>query len=183
MSNFFMTLVFHLSVFVCSNLRNVAKRASFLLIRSNSIVSTRVCFFSLNIGICIIYTGISFNGWLVVLQVNELKQELEARGQTSKGLKSQLQARLQKLLKGEEDAEGANKTDGEAAEDAMDADKEVSALDIWYNWSFVSGCGSMYRSSKNQTRPYEKKSEGQKAHLEKLPFSLKAYFQGQLTYF
>jgi SAP domain len=61
-------------------------------------------------------------------QVNELKQELEARGQTSKGLKSQLQARLQKLLKGEEDAEGANKTDGEAAEDAMDADKEVPAL-------------------------------------------------------
>jgi hypothetical protein len=39
--------------------------------------------------------------------VNDLKQELESRGQTSKGLKSQLQARLQKLLKAEEDAEGA----------------------------------------------------------------------------
>ncbi len=31
--------------------------------------------------------------------MNDLKQELESRGQTSKGLKSQLQARLQKLLK------------------------------------------------------------------------------------
>ena len=30
--------------------------------------------------------------------MNELKGELEARGQSSKGLKSQLQARLQKLL-------------------------------------------------------------------------------------
>ena len=39
--------------------------------------------------------------------MNDLKQELESRGQTSKGLKSQLQARLQKLLKAEEDAEGA----------------------------------------------------------------------------
>ena len=33
------------------------------------------------------------------VQVNELKSELEARGQSSKGLKSQLQARLQKLVK------------------------------------------------------------------------------------
>jgi hypothetical protein len=32
------------------------------------------------------------------MKVNDLKSELEARGQSSKGLKSQLQARLQKAL-------------------------------------------------------------------------------------
>jgi hypothetical protein len=46
-------------------------------------------------------------------KVNDLKQELESRGQTSKGLKSQLQARLQKLLKAEEDAEGATTEPGD----------------------------------------------------------------------
>ena len=45
------------------------------------------------------YNGyfVQYNGYFV--QVNELKSELEARGQSSKGLKSQLQARLQKLVK------------------------------------------------------------------------------------
>ena len=59
--------------------------------------------------------------------MNDLKQELESRGQTSKGLKSQLQARLQKLLKGVEEAEGANKgaADGETAMEDDKEDKEV----------------------------------------------------------
>ena len=74
-----------------------------------------------------------------VRQVNELKQELEARAQTSKGLKSQLQARLQKLLKAEEDAEGATTSstsatktaaaDGEAAE-GEDAKADKSEVGI-----------------------------------------------------
>ena len=54
--------------------------------------------------------------------MNELKQELEARAQTSKGLKSQLQARLQKLLKAEEDAEGATTSSSSATKTAADGE-------------------------------------------------------------
>jgi len=64
------------------------------------------------------------------MKVNDLKVELEARGQNSKGLKSQLQARLQKIIQQEEEAETKEKKDSEEnTEDTQekedgDADKE-----------------------------------------------------------
>lgn len=52
------------------------------------------------------------------MKVNDLKSELEARGQSSKGLKSQLQARLQKALQTEEEEEKAKvEADDEAKEE------------------------------------------------------------------
>ena len=64
------------------------------------------------------------------LKVTELRAELEARGLNSKGLKSQLVARLQKCLKQEEEAEeeqqGAEETKEETADEtAPPAPEEV----------------------------------------------------------
>ncbi len=53
------------------------------------------------------------------MKVNELREELEARGLNSKGLKSQLAGRLQKAVKEEQEAEAeaaANKEESEGAE-------------------------------------------------------------------
>jgi len=63
------------------------------------------------------------------MKVNDLKVELEARGQNSKGLKSQLQARLQKIIQQEEEAETKQKdtegnTENTQDKEEADADKE-----------------------------------------------------------
>jgi len=65
------------------------------------------------------------------MKVGELRGELEVRGQVAKGLKSQLQARLQKCLKSEQDAEevnnggtGEEKDTTEVVEEVKDSEKE-----------------------------------------------------------
>merc|ERR1719336_3348682 len=58
------------------------------------------------------------------MKVAELRNELDARGQPSKGIKNQLQARLQKCLKSEQEAEEkveATSEDNSAVEDAPEA--------------------------------------------------------------
>jgi len=64
------------------------------------------------------------------MKVGELRGELEVRGQVAKGLKTQLQARLQKCLKSEQEAEEVNnggegvKKDTEESEEAKDSEKD-----------------------------------------------------------
>merc|ERR1719427_840555 len=63
------------------------------------------------------------------MKVGELRNELEVRGQLAKGLKSQLQARLQKCLKTEQEAEEQNenvedKKDPEEQDESKDSEKE-----------------------------------------------------------
>jgi len=65
------------------------------------------------------------------MKVGELRGELEVRGQVAKGLKSQLQARLQKCLKSEQDSEevnngvtGEEKDSTEVVEEVKDSEKE-----------------------------------------------------------
>jgi len=60
------------------------------------------------------------------MKVEELRGELEVRNQLAKGLKSQLQARLQKCLKSEQDAEEQKETVSDSDKTAeVDGDKKV----------------------------------------------------------
>lgn len=70
-------------------------------------------------------------------QVNELREELEARSLSPKGLKSQLTARLAKVLKTEqekEEEENAAKTEGakaaKAKEDEKDEEKKKKEVNV-----------------------------------------------------
>lgn len=53
-----------------------------------------------------------------LFQLNDLRQELECRGLSSKGLKSQLIARLTKALRSEEEKE-AEETENRCAEEVI----------------------------------------------------------------
>merc|ERR1711909_177765 len=57
------------------------------------------------------------------MKVGELRGELEVRGQVAKGLKSQLQARLQKCLKSEQEAEEVD-NGGEGVKKDSEKEKE-----------------------------------------------------------
>merc|ERR1712025_145925 len=61
------------------------------------------------------------------MKVGEMRNELEARGQLAKGLKTQLQARLQKCLKSEQDAEEADGKVGELLKGEGIEEEEIIA--------------------------------------------------------
>jgi len=70
------------------------------------------------------------------MKVGELRGELEVRGQVAKGLKSQLQARLQKCLKSEQEAEEiknggeGEKRDNDEVEESKDSEKDKSSESV-----------------------------------------------------
>merc|ERR1719481_1745250 len=63
------------------------------------------------------------------MKVGELRDQLEARGQLNKGLKSQLQARLQKCLKTEQEAEETKDGEGSGSMDIVTEDTEKKGDD------------------------------------------------------
>jgi len=63
------------------------------------------------------------------MKVGELRDQLEARGQLNKGLKSQLQARLQKCLKTEQEAEETKDGEGSGSMDMVTEDTEKKGDD------------------------------------------------------
>merc|ERR1712106_417131 len=69
------------------------------------------------------------------MKVGELRGELEVRSQVAKGLKSQLQARLQKCLKSEQEAEeqndgGEGEKDSEKEKESSESVKDESAEEV-----------------------------------------------------
>lgn len=78
-------------------------------------------------------------------QVAELRAELEARGSPSKGLKSQLLARLSKALKGEQEQEAEKekqKAEAEEEEEAKpSADEDQKQLEVSYSFYILYPVG------------------------------------------
>lgn len=75
---------------------------------------------------------------IFVIQVSELRDELEARNMNSKGLRLQLLARLSKVLKTEQDT--AEQEEKNVTKAAVDKEKEKEEEKKWKQVSYVFLC-------------------------------------------